>query len=83
MENDKVAEEIAERYMYMFVLHIAEIWSNCCINYVTSFRGCSEVWDNLGMDDVICYWKKLLLEYVNITKWTVTSVAESNYVTIL
>jgi len=32
-------------------------------------RGRQFIWDHLRMEDVSCYWKKLLLRYAKLLRW--------------
>lgn len=67
-ENDRVAEEIAQRlgcilfnsnWLMVTVLE----WTHNIL------RGRDFIKSHLRMDDVICYWKKLLTRYSLLLKW--------------
>lgn len=48
----------------------------CVLVCLALFRGYHEIWSNLDMDDVVCYWRKLLLEYAELAQWTVEPIPE-------
>jgi len=49
--------------------------SNCLVVVQCSIfgflwhRGYQFIWDHLRMEDVSCYWKKLLLRYAKLLQW--------------
>ncbi len=73
-ENDQVAEEIAERYRKL--LHLLIFTLSTRFDFIYRFRGYQEIWDNLDMKDVVCYWRKLLSEYAELAQWTVEPIPE-------
>ena len=38
--------------------------------FTSIFRGFQFIWDNLRMEDVTCYWEKLLTSYADLVKYT-------------
>lgn len=86
-DNDRVAMEIAERYITMIISDVIystyNIGLSDWLKYVSSIcRGFAHIMDHLDMDDVLCYWKTLLQNYANLTKWTVEKLADSSFLKI-
>lgn len=87
-DNDRVAMEIAERYIIIMIISDViystyNIGLSDWLKYVSSIcRGFAHIMDHLDMDDVLCYWKTLLQNYANLTKWTVEKLADSSFLKI-
>ena len=56
--------------------HFTIIALEIIIIVVFYIRGYEEIWQNLDMDDVLCYWRRLLLEYAELAQWTVEAIAQ-------
>ena len=52
----------------IYPVDIVAVWWCSLVNHMWH-RGQQFIWDHLRMEDVSCYWKKLLLRYAKMHSW--------------
>jgi hypothetical protein len=67
-ENDQVAQEIADRYLFLYATAI------CCesFKWCLVLRGYNFVANHLTLKEVSCYWKTLLKKIARLQQWKPT-----------
>ena len=74
-ENNKLMKALAERQAtHTSLLAPAREGPNSMhpsFHYPPCCRGFEFIWNHLRMEDVLCYWKRLLTWYSKLVTWTV------------